>query len=301
MMLPALPALRMNGQWSSGQPVSQSWRSFRCATSRSPYMTSMGGSCALQYLVGRRDVRHQLESSASFRRKPNITPTCMMMPTCPTCSASLGCIRMPYDFAERLFDSTRLGMRVIVAPTDVVPVGIDHPALFQPKTGPDNVAASTAAAQASEAARKADQARLVAVTASREAARVMMAIRTAEYLKLKAEEQLAKANEQAEDVKAKVAATQVDKLASQLASAKAELQPKLDAAAAARESAVAAEAARVVAAETARKMARDFDPVSVFISRKTQHLYVRQAFQPILDIPVTIEDVDRPIGTHIFT
>ena len=219
----------------------------------------------------------------------------------PGYPASHGCIRMPYDFAERLFDVTRLGMRVIVAPTDVVPVAIDHPALFQPKTGPDTVAASAAAAEASEAARKADQARLVAVTASREAARVMMAIRTAEYLKLKAEEQLAKASEQAEDVKAKVAATQVDKFASQLGSAKAELQPKLDAATAARQSAVTAEAARVVAAETARKMARDFDPVSVFISRKTQHLYVRQAFQPILDIPVTIQDVDRPIGTHIFT
>src|SRR5262249_58888644 len=79
------------------------------------------------------------------------------------------------------------------------------------------------------------------------------------------------------------------------------LQPKLGGADAARESAVAAEAARVIAAETARKMARDFDPVSVFISRKTQQLYVRQAFQPILDIPVTIQDVDRPIGTHIFT
>jgi lipoprotein-anchoring transpeptidase ErfK/SrfK len=31
--------------------------------------------------------------------------------------ASHGCIRMPYDFAERLFEVTRLGMRVIVAPT----------------------------------------------------------------------------------------------------------------------------------------------------------------------------------------
>jgi hypothetical protein len=95
------------------------------------------------------------------------------LPGYPT---SHGCIRVPYDFAERLFDATRLGMRVIVAPTDVVPVAIDHPALFQPKTGPDTVAVSAAAAEAGEAARKADQARLVAVTTSREAARVMMAI-----------------------------------------------------------------------------------------------------------------------------
>src|SRR5205085_7587221 len=63
----------------------------------------------------------------------------------------------------------------------------------------------------------------------------------------------------------------------------------------------AAETARVVAAEVARKAARDLQPISVFISRKTQHLYIRQAFQRILDTPVTIQDADRPIGTHIFT
>ena len=50
-----------------------------------------------------------------------------------------------------------------------------------------------------------------------------------------------------------------------------------------------------------REAARDLEPVSVFISRKTQRLYVRQAFQPILESPVTIQDADRPIGTHVFT
>ena len=48
-------------------------------------------------------------------------------------------------------------------------------------------------------------------------------------------------------------------------------------------------------------MARELEPVSVFISRKTQRLYVRRAFQPILESPVTILDADRPIGTHVFT
>ena len=46
---------------------------------------------------------------------------------------------------------------------------------------------------------------------------------------------------------------------------------------------------------------RELEPVSVLISRKTQRLYVRQGFEPVLDIPVTILDPDRPIGTHIFT
>ncbi len=48
-------------------------------------------------------------------------------------------------------------------------------------------------------------------------------------------------------------------------------------------------------------VARDLQPVSVLVSRKTQRLYVRQAFRPILESPVTIADPDRPIGTHVFT
>ncbi len=223
--------------------------------------------------------------------------------------ASHGCVRMPYDFARRLFGMSKLGMRVIVAPSDVTPVEIVHPALFpvQPRAG---TVAAARAAEADEAARKADQARLAAVTASREAARATM--RMAENLKLRAEAQLAaadrtvasaesaEAKEQAEDAKAKAAARAAE-FEAQWAAAKAELQPKFDAVASAREAAVMAENARVVAAEAARKAALDLEPVSVFISRKTQRLYVRQAFQPILQSPVAIRDDDRPIGTHVFT
>src|SRR5215813_3283891 len=140
----------------------------------------------------------------------------------------------------------------------------------------------------------------------------MTPARTAENLKLRADSQLATAEravtsagsaegkERAEDAKAKAAAT-VAELETQLASAKAEVQPKLDAAASAREAAAEAEKARVAAAEAARAAARDLEPVSVFISRKTQRLYARQSFQPILESPITIQDADRPIGTHVFT
>jgi L,D-transpeptidase catalytic domain len=229
----------------------------------------------------------------------------------PGYAASHGCVRLPYDFAERLFDVTRLGMRVIVAPGDVAPTEIAHPALFLPKPGAVALAAARAA-EADEAARKANQARLAAVTASREAARAMMPVRVAENLTLRAEAQLAaaetalgsaisaEAKAQAEGAKAKAVAT-IAELQAQSAAAKAELQPKLDAVALAREAAVAAESARAAAAEAARQPARELEPVSVFVSRKTQRLYVRQAFQPILESPVTILDADRPIGTHVFT
>jgi len=222
---------------------------------------------------------------------------------------SHGCVRMPYDFARRLFGMTKLGTRVIVAPGDVAPVEIVHPAPFptQPRAG---TVAAARVAEADEAARKADEARLATVTVSREAARTMM--RVAEHLKLRAEAQLtaadravtsaesAEAKEQAGDAKAKAAASAAE-LEAQWAAAKAELQPKFDAVASAREAAVVAENARVAAAEAARQVALDLEPVSVFISRKTQRLYVRQAFQPTLESPVTIRGADRPIGTHVFT
>ena len=56
-----------------------------------------------------------------------------------------------------------------------------------------------------------------------------------------------------------------------------------------------------MAAEAVREAARKLDPVSALISRKTQRLYVRQAFEPLFDSPVTITDPDLSIGTHVFT
>lgn len=41
--------------------------------------------------------------------------------------------------------------------------------------------------------------------------------------------------------------------------------------------------------------------VAVFISRKDKKLYVRQGYEPLFDVPVEIADIDRPLGTHVFT
>jgi hypothetical protein len=229
----------------------------------------------------------------------------------PGYPASHGCIRMPFDFAEDLFGTTRLGLRVIVAPADVTPIEIAHPLLFSPKPGAGALA-SARTADAGEAARKADQARLAAVTAFREAAQARVPVRTAENLKRRAEAELAsaeaavasaaaaEAKEQAEAAKARASA-RIAELEAQWTAANAQLQPKLDALKDAREAAAAAEAERVGAAEAAREAARQLEPVSVLISRKTQRLYVRRGFEPMFDSPVTILDPDRPIGTHVIT
>ncbi len=133
-----------------------------------------------------------------------------------------------------------------------------------------------------------------------------------ETLKRRAEAQLAavetklgsgisaEAKEQAEDAKAQAVA-KIAELQLQWDVANVDLHLRLDAATSARDAAAAAETARVAAAEAARQVASELQPVSVLISRKTQRLYVRQAFKPLLESPVTIADPDRPIGTHVFT
>jgi L,D-transpeptidase catalytic domain len=227
--------------------------------------------------------------------------------------ASHGCIRLPYEFAERLFDVTKVGMRVIIAPGDAAPVTIAQPVLFQPTTSANaEAAAKDAAAAADEAASKVDQARLAAATATREAARSSVTMRVQDNQKRKAEAKVAAAEravasassdedrEAAKDAQTKAVAALAD-IEAQFATAKEQAQAKLDAVAPARQAVVAADADARAAAEKARQLAHDLEPVSVFISRKTQRLYLRQAFQPVLDVPITIRDPDRPIGTHIFT
>src|SRR5262249_26524742 len=80
----------------------------------------------------------------------------------PGYAASHGCVRMPYDFAEKLFDKTRIGMRIIISPTDAEPLDFSHPGLLVPR--PDAIAAApgkadTLAHAADEAARAVDPAK----------------------------------------------------------------------------------------------------------------------------------------------
>ena len=149
--------------------------------------------------------------------------------------ASHGCIRLPFDFAERLYGATMMGIRVIVAPADVAPIEIAHPLLFEPKPEAAAVAAARTA-EAQEAAQKAVQARLAVATASREAGQAMVPVRAAEIEKRRAEAQLAaaetrlsgisaEAKEQAEDAKAQALA-KVAELQVQLDVAKAGLQQR---------------------------------------------------------------------------
>ncbi|MEQ1696593.1 MAG: L,D-transpeptidase family protein [Hyphomicrobiaceae bacterium] len=51
----------------------------------------------------------------------------------PGYPASHGCIRLPNEFAERWFGMTKLGLRVVVSPTDIESAEITHPNLPSPR------------------------------------------------------------------------------------------------------------------------------------------------------------------------
>src|ERR1700694_3636644 len=108
------------------------------------------------------------------------------------------------------------------------------------------------------------------------------------------------------------AAAKVEELQTQLDAAKANAKSKLDAAAAAQDAAKAAETKKADAAKAASEAKLALEPVSVFISRATQKLYVRrnthkrlpdrgEVFDATIEVPVTIRDPEKPIGTHVFT
>ena len=233
----------------------------------------------------------------------------------PGYAASHGCIRMPYDFAEKLFGKTQIGMRVIIAPNDAEPVAFSDPKLFVPNADALTAAparAETLAREAADAAKAADEAKTAAAVAAREAAAAPAAVRKLEMLKARADAELAFAEKllaaaktdqdkaRTEDARQKVAAKAAD-LGTQLEAAKADAKAKLDSAAAAKDALKTAEAKRTETASAARDAKLALEPVSVFISRKTKKLYVRRGFQATIEVPIAIRDPDKPIGTHIFT
>ena len=52
--------------------------------------------------------------------------------------ASHGCIRLPADFASRLWGMTRIGERIVISPSEVTPEEFSHPLLFTPKLQASN-------------------------------------------------------------------------------------------------------------------------------------------------------------------
>jgi lipoprotein-anchoring transpeptidase ErfK/SrfK len=180
--------------------------------------------------------------------------------------ASHGCIRMPHDFAVRLYRLTKLNTRVIIANSELKPTEFADPHLFVHKEIPPGVASAVdpvdnlvqpVVAKSAELAAPANTLTLVQsdVVTPQAAPPVMKS-----------------------DQKTESAAPGADAGASQAAPSTSPTLTDLAKAAAAKQT-----------------------PISIFISRKRQRLYIRQDFTPLFDSAVTIAQPDAPLGTHVFT
>jgi len=240
----------------------------------------------------------------------------------PGHAASHGCVRLPFGFAERLFDRTRIGMRVIIAPYDTTPVPFSHPALLVPNAealAAARVRAEPLAREAAEAARADDEAKRAATIAAREAAALTASLRKLELSKKRADAEFEAAEKapigarvdqtrlQAEGLKRRAA-----ELGKQFDAMSAEARQRLDASNSAKDTAEAAEIKKADTGRAADQANLSLEPVSIYISRATQKLYVRRAtrkpvrdggevFDASIEVPVKIRNPGKPIGTHVFT
>ena len=244
----------------------------------------------------------------------------------PGYAASHGCVRMPFGFAEKLFNKTRIGMRVIISPNDAAPVEFSHPALLTPNAEAIAAApahAETLAREAAEATKAADEANKAAAAAARETASLTASLRKRKLLKTRADAELALADKalaaaKTDEAKARAeerrqkATSRVAEAGTQLDTATADAKSKIDTDVAAKDAVKAAEIKKVATAKAANQAKLALEPVSIFISRATQKLYVRrnthkrwpdggEVFDATIEVPITIRNPDKPIGTHVFT
>jgi lipoprotein-anchoring transpeptidase ErfK/SrfK len=293
----------------------------------------------------------------------------------PGYPASHGCIRMPMAFATKLWSWSKLGARVVIAPGDVMPADISHPALIaHVPAGPASASlppdkpVDVAIGKSDKAAGTEMPAKLSPELAQMElrltpkhddlkapsdpsaaestpAGRVRLADAEGALASMAAEkaEASSEITSQAEaGTQSEISARVPPEATSSLqANASPENKPAPEAARAAepspssqkteradtpvadatedKDQSRAADITKDAAPKNALSMTlepkdpapKDLTPVpatpkrtghiAVLISRKESRLYVRQNFEPLFDMPVTIAQSDRPLGTHIFT
>jgi hypothetical protein len=178
--------------------------------------------------------------------------------------ASHGCIRMPHDFAVRLYRFTKLNTRVIIANSELKPTEFADPHLFVHKEKSPEIAAP--------------------------------ADNGVETIVAKPAELAVQANT--------LTPVQSDIVTPQAAAPAIKSDQMTEAAASGADAGAAGAAASPTPAtptDLAKVAAAKKIPISIFVSRKRQRLYIRQDFAPMFDVPVTIAQPETPLGTHVFT
>ncbi|HBR47715.1 MAG TPA: L,D-transpeptidase, partial [Afipia sp.] len=150
----------------------------------------------------------------------------------PGYAASHGCVRMPFGFAEKLFDMTRIGMRVIISPDDAAPADFSHPSLSLFVPNAEVIAAAPAKSQtlsreAADAAMAAEEAKKTAATAARESALLATSLRKLERLKARADAEVVSADKAVATAKTDQARAKAEERQQKAAAKAAELAARV--------------------------------------------------------------------------
>jgi hypothetical protein len=187
----------------------------------------------------------------------------------PGYPASHGCIRLPSGFATRLWGMTRVGARVIITRGDAgAPYEIDHPSLAGLVKKPEDAKPEDAKP---EGAGLSPGAVVVAATGA-----VTSDAGHAES------EHVAPASPQTAGA---ADAGKTDAGSGDPATAAEPPAPKAEPAPPAKGDDVLQRPGQL----------------SLFVSRREGKLFVRKGFTPAFDVPVTIAQPEKPLGTHLFT
>jgi hypothetical protein len=277
------------------------------------------------------------DASMPFMERITWTGMALHAGVLPGYAASHGCVRLPHDFAERLYDVTNMGMRVVVVREEITPAEVPQPFMFRSakQKGPGvdrslregispkryspsedglsqlRMTLAQKSAEAQNAARKVKDLRLAASKSNTEAASAARSLQAVEASFAKVEADVKAAGEALEqaapDKVAQLAEAKAQALSklnaaqAQLDVAKAQAQSKIDAAAQAQADVKAADAALSATLDASEEARLNLSPVSVFISRKTMRVYVRKANHPVYEAPLMMRDAGKPIGSFVFT
>jgi lipoprotein-anchoring transpeptidase ErfK/SrfK len=235
----------------------------------------------------------------------------------PGYPASHGCIRMPNAFAIKMWNWTRMGARVVIAPGEISPASFSHPLLASQRAAPQpadepqaDVPPTAKSGKASDAGTNpADaQARLeLRPTLGHADSAKPAGIESSASASLRGQTRTADAGAPAAITDAGDAGRDGGKAEAKPAAKHDDAaKPVMDI-----DSSAPANKDQGRMPDTPKGASKP-DPASaaasrrsgqiaVLISRKDSKLYVRQNFAPLFDAPVTVASGDRPLGTHIFT
>ena len=198
----------------------------------------------------------------------------------PGYPASHGCIRLPAGFAVRLYGMTRLGARVIIARGAMVPYVIDHPRLAGLVKPPETDPSPPSAAKPDKPDGGALSTGAVVVATTGPVSTDAATRRDVPAESVPATSTAADSSPEPNGVATSPGATGTADPAT-AAPAAAEPQP--------------------APAPKGEDVLQRPGQLSLFVSRREGKLFVRKGFVPAFDVPLTIADPDKPLGTHIFT